>query len=33
MLSAIGHIVLTDFGSAKELDDGEKTATLAGEYD
>ena len=30
MLSAIGHILLTDFGSAKELTRGEKTATLAG---
>ena len=32
MLSAIGHIILTDFGSAKRLDDGQKTATLAGTY-
>ena len=30
MLSAIGHIVITDFGSAKKLSDGEKTSTLAG---
>ena len=30
MLSAVGHIILTDFGSAKRLDDGQKTATLAG---
>jgi hypothetical protein len=31
MLSAIGHIIVTDFGSAKELSDGEKTSTLAGD--
>ena len=31
MLSALGHIVLTDFGSAKMLDEGETSTTLAGE--
>ena len=31
MLSAIGHIILTDFGSAKMLTDGERSTTLAGE--
>ena len=30
MLSGIGHIIITDFGSAKKLADGEKTSTLAG---
>ncbi|XP_019852698.1 PREDICTED: cAMP-dependent protein kinase catalytic subunit alpha-like [Amphimedon queenslandica] len=30
LLSAAGHIVLTDFGSAKKLLEGEKTSTLAG---
>lgn len=32
MLSALGHIVLTDFGSAKMLDEGETSTTLAGGY-
>ena len=30
MLSEIGHIVLTDFGSAKMLEVSEKTHTIAG---
>ena len=30
MLSAIGHIILTDFGSAKMLTDGQRSTTLAG---
>ena len=31
MLSGLGHIILTDFGSAKILDEGETSTTLAGE--
>ena len=30
MLSELGHIVLTDFGSAKMLEVSEKTTTIAG---
>lgn len=30
MLSEIGHIVLTDFGSAKTLEVSQKTSTIAG---